>query len=53
MCQESLNGVSGSLKKVSRKFQECSKEVSRSFQDSFKGVSKKIKEYFEGDFSGV
>ena len=51
VCQGSLNGVSGSFKDVSRKFQECLKKVSRVFQDSFKGVSRKIEGYFKGDFS--
>ena len=41
----------GSLKGVSRKFQECFfqecfKEISRVFQDCFKGVSSKIEGHF-------
>ena len=33
---ESLNGVSGNFKEVSRKFKECLKKVSRKFLGSFK-----------------
>ena len=49
MHTESFKGVSGSLKGVLRKFQECSKEVSGIHQECFKKDSTKI----EGGFKGI
>ena len=43
----------GSLKGVSRKFQECFKEVLRVFQKSFKCISWKNEGWLKGVFSVV